>query len=604
MLFTKVIKMNRIGFPKLVLIFGMVAGLMSATAFAGEDDIIIIEPDPDGEVVIDDPTTPPPEDPGEPPEEPEDPGEEPEEPPVPPDPEPISAAINFDPNTLNLQSNRQTITLYVELPAGYSVSDIDPETVHIYAVNNEEMEPIYAEDRPVSVGDEDRDHKADLMVKFDWKEVEPEITAGQVRFAVRGVVGEDVEFTGEDTITATNPRGKDKDRWDKRDNRTGKNQPRKEHYNNRCKAIKDKIRNEWQKKKDDHDHNKIVWRQKKQKHDEWYIKKSDWDRRKAEYDRELSVYQQKHNNQTAVSKNYLFALRKHLAANSEIKSALLWFKSSNVNGRQAWHFKKYQTWETITGRYGQLRYSNLRKGSGVEWDVTGRVQSDWALGVSNVLVRIEDAPAGRVPVMVLTYSVPAAAPAVELETAQTQSLHPLGKTFNIPAGSTDAEDVITLSYTDGEVGGVNEKDLSIYFWDKGDNHWKAVPDAVVDPADNSITCGARYGTLYQVMAPKSAAPATDVQPLTAPAASSLGQNYPNPFNPATTINYTISQDCHVTIRLYNAAGERVATVVDEFQAAGNHSVYYDGGASLPRGIYYYQMKAGDFVDTKRMAVLH
>ncbi len=83
----------------------------------------------------------------------------------------------------------------------------------------------------------------------------------------------------------------------------------------------------------------------------------------------------------------------------------------------------------------------------------------------------------------------------------------------------------------------------------------------------------------------------------------LGQNYPNPFNPATTIEYSVAQDCQVTIKLYNAAGQEVATIVDEYQSAGLHKIIFDAGDKLSRGIYYYQLKAGDFVDTKKMVVL-
>lgn len=85
--------------------------------------------------------------------------------------------------------------------------------------------------------------------------------------------------------------------------------------------------------------------------------------------------------------------------------------------------------------------------------------------------------------------------------------------------------------------------------------------------------------------------------------NSLGQNYPNPFNPATTIEYSIEKDCQVTIKLYNVAGQEVTTLVDEFQTAGPHKLVFNEGDELSRGIYYYQMKAGNFVDTKKMVVL-
>lgn len=85
--------------------------------------------------------------------------------------------------------------------------------------------------------------------------------------------------------------------------------------------------------------------------------------------------------------------------------------------------------------------------------------------------------------------------------------------------------------------------------------------------------------------------------------NNLSQNYPNPFNPSTTIEYSIEKDCQVTLKLYNVNGQLVATIVDEYQTVGEHKVVFDAGESLSRGIYYYQLKSGDFVATKKMVVL-
>ncbi|MFA5780541.1 MAG: clostripain-related cysteine peptidase [Elusimicrobiota bacterium] len=86
--------------------------------------------------------------------------------------------------------------------------------------------------------------------------------------------------------------------------------------------------------------------------------------------------------------------------------------------------------------------------------------------------------------------------------------------------------------------------------------------------------------------------------------ASLGQNYPNPFNPATTFNYFISEGGRVTIKLYNVAGQEVDTVVDEDQVSGEHSVKYDSGDKLSRGVYYYRLTVnGKEIGTKRAVVL-
>ncbi|MEW6556285.1 MAG: clostripain-related cysteine peptidase [Elusimicrobiota bacterium] len=86
--------------------------------------------------------------------------------------------------------------------------------------------------------------------------------------------------------------------------------------------------------------------------------------------------------------------------------------------------------------------------------------------------------------------------------------------------------------------------------------------------------------------------------------AALGQNYPNPFNPATTFNYFIPEGGRVTIKLYNVAGQEVDTVVDEDQLSGEHSIKYDSGDKLSRGVYYYRLTLnGKEIGTKRAVVL-
>jgi len=78
----------------------------------------------------------------------------------------------------------------------------------------------------------------------------------------------------------------------------------------------------------------------------------------------------------------------------------------------------------------------------------------------------------------------------------------------------------------------------------------------------------------------------------------LEQNYPNPFNPTTTISYTISKDVNVILSVYNLMGQKVAVLVNEYTNAGYHKVTLDA-LNLASGVYYYKMRAGDFVDSKR-----
>ena len=82
----------------------------------------------------------------------------------------------------------------------------------------------------------------------------------------------------------------------------------------------------------------------------------------------------------------------------------------------------------------------------------------------------------------------------------------------------------------------------------------------------------------------------------------LSQNYPNPFNPKTKVNYTIEKEELVTVKIYNLLGAEVKTVLNEILPGGKHVLEIDSN-NLSSGIYFYQIKAGKFIETKKMIVL-
>ena len=82
----------------------------------------------------------------------------------------------------------------------------------------------------------------------------------------------------------------------------------------------------------------------------------------------------------------------------------------------------------------------------------------------------------------------------------------------------------------------------------------------------------------------------------------LMQNYPNPFNPSTTIQYQVSSPTNVSIKVYDLLGNEVATIVNEWKEAGNYEVEFDA-SKLSSGIYFYQLRAGTFIQTMKMQVL-
>ena len=87
-----------------------------------------------------------------------------------------------------------------------------------------------------------------------------------------------------------------------------------------------------------------------------------------------------------------------------------------------------------------------------------------------------------------------------------------------------------------------------------------------------------------------------------PYAYALFSNYPNPFNAATTIKYNLPNSADVTIEIYDILGRRVKTLVQGEQQAGYHQVTWNA-PDKSSGIYFYQIQAGDFIETKRMLLL-
>jgi hypothetical protein len=94
---------------------------------------------------------------------------------------------------------------------------------------------------------------------------------------------------------------------------------------------------------------------------------------------------------------------------------------------------------------------------------------------------------------------------------------------------------------------------------------------------------------------------------TAVAFSTLHQNFPNPFNPLTAIRFRVDEASTVKLVVYNTRGEYVATLVDAPREAGTYSELWNGkaddGTPLPSGVYFYQLKVGEFVTARKMVML-
>jgi hypothetical protein len=82
----------------------------------------------------------------------------------------------------------------------------------------------------------------------------------------------------------------------------------------------------------------------------------------------------------------------------------------------------------------------------------------------------------------------------------------------------------------------------------------------------------------------------------------LWQNYPNPFNPKTRIKYEISNRQFVTLKVYDVIGNEIAALVNGEKSEGNYEVTWNA-TDLPSGVYFYQLKVGEFISTKKMILI-
>lgn len=90
--------------------------------------------------------------------------------------------------------------------------------------------------------------------------------------------------------------------------------------------------------------------------------------------------------------------------------------------------------------------------------------------------------------------------------------------------------------------------------------------------------------------------------ISAPQDFSLSQNYPNPFNPSTVINYNLDKEGEVKLEVFDILGRKVRTLVDEVKQAGSYQINFEAG-DFPSGVYVYQLKQADQIESKKMLIL-
>lgn len=178
-------------------------------------------------------------------------------------------------------------------------------------------------------------------------------------------------------------------------------------------------------------------------------------------------------------------------------------------------------------------------------------------------------------------------------------------------------DMILISPSLKELGGIDYKDGSYKIFGNDGNHFgKAINNGsnAWFPEDQVIgTALVNASDHLPVYADFSfGVPVTSVsKDKNIPIEIELKQNYPNPFNPNTVISYRLSESNHVSLKVYDLLGREITTLVNELKPAGFYNTQFSifnlpngkTGSQLNSGVYFYQLKVGNFVQTKKMVYL-
>ncbi len=123
--------------------------------------------------------------------------------------------------------------------------------------------------------------------------------------------------------------------------------------------------------------------------------------------------------------------------------------------------------------------------------------------------------------------------------------------------------------------------------------------SLLTTSDGYLFAGLDYYGMYRSV---NKVTDVDIDETAPPEKFYLYQNYPNPFNPSTSIQYAIGSRQFVQLKVYDVLGEEIATLVNEEKPAGSYNVQFTLN-NLSSGIYFYQLKAGNYLETKKMSLL-
>ncbi len=148
---------------------------------------------------------------------------------------------------------------------------------------------------------------------------------------------------------------------------------------------------------------------------------------------------------------------------------------------------------------------------------------------------------------------------------------------------------------------------NVYYMNTGERQWhsiteglptKTVTSMVID--DSVLFAGVDGGVWKRRIS--EILTSIGLKPAATPSGFLLEQNFPNPSNPSTVIRYALPYECFVTLKIVDILGREIATLVDREQYRGSYSVTFSG-EHLSSGIYFYQLRAGRYAQTKKLVLV-
>jgi hypothetical protein len=182
------------------------------------------------------------------------------------------------------------------------------------------------------------------------------------------------------------------------------------------------------------------------------------------------------------------------------------------------------------------------------------------------------------------------------------------RVFSInPTNNSGLNATLRLYYDESELNNIPENELKFFKSPTGvNNSWFSM-GGTVNNAQNYVEVSGLNDFSYWTLAGINSPLPVEEENQVNPGEFNLSQNYPNPFNPSTTIYYSIAKRDHVSLKVFDVIGNEIVTLVNEIKEPGIYSAAFNNATNtirhLTSGIYFYQLRAGDLVQTRKMLLI-